>query len=243
MKKLLAALVLWLIAHGSAFGAVAYDNASSAAGVGVSTLTISSFAVAATTPLVVCAIAADYSPYAAPTITYAGVNMNHLGTTLTQSTNNLDVFYLAGQSGTNNAAMSFPAATTIIFGCMSFTGVDQSTPLGTSQQSSDYQGAPISLTVPTNGLSFDFAVAAKNSTGCGDLVPGGSQIERTPAPPNDCANAGGGASFELSGSTRATTGNLSWTFVLDEYAFQIGAPINAAAVGGGVARRRIVVMP
>lgn len=238
MRIKIPILLLLILFRTSAFGAVAYDNSGSLTGVGVTSLTISSFVVAATNPLILCG-AGEGGTVGASTsgVTYNAVSMTQVGTPLVQggSDNSLSMWRLTGQSGTHNATATYSTTVdTATFGCMSFTGAHQTTPVGTRQDSTAYDATPISLTIPANGLGADFVMAQNATPGCDDLVPVGSHTERFDA----CADNGAGNSEQIAASTGTSSGAFEWSGPSGAYAFQLGVPINEATTAAAIVNRR-----
>lgn len=240
MKMLFFLLWLWFIPS-LALGAVAYDNANSTGGNTVTTLTISSFTVGATNPLILCAIGKDDNTGAGVTVsvTFNGVGFTQVGTELTVGANNaLQLWRLVGQSGTFNVVATFTGAIdNTVIGCISFTGVDQTTPIGTRQDSTDWGGAPISLTIPTNGMGANFVAAITAAVGCSDMVAVGGHTERF-----DGCDGPAGSATELAGATSTATGSLQWSGEGDAWALQVGVPINAATATTTIHRHRVLIL-
>jgi hypothetical protein len=120
----------------------------------------------------------------------------------------------------------------LIVTCISYTGVDQTTPLGTAATDTS-SPASISLTVGANGMAMSAAGNADTST-CGSGLTSGQTRQ------SDLCN--GGLNLEAATSTTISTGSvtMTWTYGNPIYNNAIAIPINAAAVTG-VARRRIII--
>jgi hypothetical protein len=107
-----------------------------------------------------------------------------------------------------------------------FNGVDQSVPVGTVEETTDYDGSPISVTVPADGLAADLAAHGQpNDAVCAAQSAGGSQTIRF----DDCADDGFFATSAY-GSTRTITGSFTWTNRVGAYNVDVGVPIQC---GGG----------
>ncbi len=211
-----------------AYGAVAYDNSATQDGDGVGSITLVNFAVAATNPLVLCSVAQRGGSADISGVTYNSVAMTQVGSSIIQYTDYiLSLWRLTGQSGTHNAVATYSGTPTHgVLACMSFTGVDQASPVGTPQTTTDYVTG-VSITVPANGLGADFASAMQATLGCAKLVgtAGAGQTERF----DGCSDRGATQSIEIAGSTRSATGSFTWIETGGgAVEFQVGAPISAA---------------
>lgn len=242
-KKVWALLLFYFCTFlpSAAFAIVAYDNSATNQGDLVPSLTITGFTVAATNPLILCASATHNQTTIG--VTFNSVAMTQVGSTITQAgTTFLNLWRLVGQSGTHNVVFTFATDITLeaAVGCASFTGVDQTTPIGTEQTGTGYHSgeSPITITVPTNGLGFNAVAAFGAGPGCGTLDPdGGSQTERYDV----CYDNGPAVSTQTAGATISATNTPTWTDGGGAYTAQIGVPINeVAAAPTGVARRSVI---
>jgi hypothetical protein len=138
----------------------------------------------------------------------------------------------------HTATFSFSDLITGVGSCTSFTGVDQTTPLGSVVSNNTNDPMFLSITVPTNGMALDLAVSGRGYDCSAPLTVTASGQSSAFW---DCGNAGGGGGdTQGMGSTRSTSGTMSWTGAAGAYVAQMAVPINAAAVVTGVARRRII---
>jgi hypothetical protein len=223
MKTLGLGLLFSLLLCAKAHGAVAYDNAQVVSGNGLSSTTIVGFVAGATNPLITCGSTSVYE--ATTGVTFNAVSLTASGSAVVQDPPNyqMNAYYLAGQSGTHDVVFSYVAGIgATIGGCISFTGVDQTAPIGGREESINYDGAAITLTVPTDGMAVDFSGSIHMTSICDFAV--GNQTARFGV----CVE-GGSERSAGAGQTGTTSGTYSWTFVEDEWAFQIGFPINPAA--------------
>jgi hypothetical protein len=142
----------------------------------------------------------------------------------------------APASGSHSAAFTVAGGGANIFGtCTSFTGADQSAPVGTASSASDNGfstlGSGLSSTVPTGGMSIDNGFEYSNSGET--LTPGAGQTS--------IVNVDNTAAINQMnvGSTRAASGSFIWTGATNAYQFLITVPINpvAAAPSSAGARR------
>lgn len=231
MKILL--IVILLLVPRLSLAAVALDNSVSATNHGVATVTISNFTVSATSPLILCGTAMRFDDVTG--VTYNSVSMTLLDTSSTAGLTGLKVWALKGQSGTHDVVVTFSSsADHFAVICASFTGVDQTTATGTTSTSTDWETSPVNMTVPSNGLSVDFATSINSTPACtyNETASGGTEIDE------DCYDAGADSSTSIFSSYRSTSGTHGWTSP-GGYLMQVGIPINAAsAAGAQVTRRR-----
>jgi hypothetical protein len=222
MKKLFTFALAFLLACPPtlALAAVTYDTAASGTADDVTNLSFPKTNTGSNLSLFVC-----ISHRTTITgVTYNGVALTQVGTTLTADSRSLDMWHLiAPASGAHNVVISSSAG---IFGhavALSFTGVHQTVPLGTPATADGEFGAPRTVTVTgvANGMVVD-CMTIEDST----PTVGGGQTERYHV-----------AYWQhLASSTSVATGSvgMTWTFA-DDYNAAIAVPILPAAAARRVA--------
>jgi len=141
-------------------------------------------------------------------ITYNGVPLSFVGARATSDNfGRMEIWGLAPPAtGTNNVVVTFsakPNAATV--GVTTFTGVDQSTPLGTfASATGDSTDASVDVSSAAGQLVFDTLVV--ESVDDLDLVPGAGQTERWDLYRSKAANGGG------STEAGASTVTMSWSW-------------------------------
>ncbi len=129
MKRLLltAALSLFFFVPQFAFAAIALDNTGQTASANASTVTIASFVVSATNPMIFVVVRDLDNTLTG--ITYNSVAMTQIGSTQSAGGNNTSFWYLYGQSGTHDiVATKGSGSSNIRIAADSYTGVNQATP-------------------------------------------------------------------------------------------------------------------
>ena len=156
-------------------------------------------------------------------ITYNSVAFTHAsGSPYTNANNTADVWYLPSPAtGANNLIVSWSSQPTdpSIVGAVVFYGVNQTTPLGTSNHWTGSGAKSASITIPANGGGIDCCVGQFNSA---PTSPSQTQLYAT-AP---SGGAGAGSQYSLTAGSQSfgwTTGSSS--------AGDIMYPINPVAAG------------
>ncbi|MGH7408186.1 MAG: DUF2341 domain-containing protein [Candidatus Methylomirabilales bacterium] len=156
-------------------------------------------------------------------ITYNGVGLSSVGSRATSdSSARIEIWRLvAPATGANNVVVTLssdPHAMTV--GVMTFTGVDQSTPLGTFASATSDITSSVSVAVASAAGELVFDTMVLESSSNRDLIPGAGQTERW-----DLFQAGlaGETSSNGGGSTAAGAASvtMSWSF-----------PVDKSAIGG-----------
>jgi hypothetical protein len=237
-------LILILLLPGIAFAAVAKDVDSSSSGSGVSNITWS-HTVTGSNTLIVC-LAAIANGGNVSSYTFNGVGLTISGTRdngVSSTGQRIEMWYLiAPAAGAHSVSLTLAiAADRLVGGCTSFTGANQSTPLGTALSNSadgDVETTAISITVPTNGLAYG-GVAFGNATGACTTVTmlNGAMVKGF----DTCVGAAGDNATGSS-ATRPSTGGMSWVNLSGARAAAIAAPISEAAAPSGKPRRMVVIM-
>ncbi len=141
-------------------------------------------------------------------VTYDGVALTHVGSQDdVSSESRVEIWRLvAPATGTADVVVTFSGTghEDATIGVMTFTGVDQSTPLGVFAGAQGDSTSP-SVTVASATNELVFGVAAYNNSNNGDFVPGAGQTERW--------DLFGGGSANGSGTTEAGAASVvtSWT--------------------------------
>lgn len=219
-----------------AFGAVGFDAVSSATGTGVASLAWNHTVTGANTLMLCGGHVWDFN--GGTTINTFTYNSQAL-TLVADATNVEQKVYAyrrtAPTTSTNQASVEFSNNVNIVFGCMTFTGADQSSPVGTAGTDTDDLGSlSASIVVPANGMGASFAGSREAGASCVNLTSGND--ERFDA----CNNT-----FEAHGlgSTTASTGSLSMTWTVNAArSAMVAVPINAVAGAAGQFRRRPLVI-
>jgi hypothetical protein len=207
-------------------GAVAFDAASSsltqAAGTG---FTFTHTTGSGSNRLLVCVAVQDQNATPPSAATYNSVSMT-TGATSTATGDNsiMRMFWLAAPATGANTVSITRGATGVwtAAGCMSFSGANQTTPIGTVTYAATLTTGG-SVTVPTNGIGMDASYEQAASPGCQTINATGAGQTRQFA---TCINNGAGASLDIVGSTRATTGTISYSgTTLDGYENMMLIPI------------------
>jgi putative pyrroloquinoline-quinone-binding quinoprotein len=136
-------------------------------------------------------------------VTYAGTAMTSIGSVINGSNARAQLFYLvAPATGANTVQVTMSAAATeIVGGAVTFTGANQTTPVGTFASATGNSSAP-SVTVTSNaGETVIDTVEVNSSTA---MTAGGAQTQRWQMQPTN---------FRGAGSTEpgASTLTMSWT--------------------------------
>lgn len=162
---------------------------------------------------------------AVPTgITYDAVGMIKVDEQANASNEFISIWRLtAPATGANNVVVTFAAAEEVVAGAISFTGVHQTTPIGTAATATANSSTPtVDVSSETGGFVAD-VVSSFNRT----FTVGASQTSRW-------EEENGGAFESGVGSTEpgAATVTMSWTLSAG-YTWCIGAlPIKATGNGG-----------
>lgn len=140
------------------------------------------------------------------------------------------LYYLvAPATGSNTVAVTF---TNAVFdfggGAVSFTGADQSTPLGTANTASGTSTTPsVAITSTTGEIVLDTLIITHSGT----LTVDGSQTQRW--------NSTGGGFTKYAGSTEdgASTTTMSWSNSTSQDWAITGVPVKPVAVAGSSVRQ------
>ncbi|MFU8844108.1 MAG: Calx-beta domain-containing protein, partial [Bacteroidales bacterium] len=197
--------IIFLFSAGSIMAQVVVDNTSSAASTAGSSITLSHTTGSGSDRLLLVGVSNKERDVTS--VTYNGVAMTFLGKEMSVKNAYTHIYYMvAPPSGTFNVVVTFSGAIGkgAIVGAMTFTGVNQTTPLG-AYASLRAKTATPTLDVPSRSSDLVFNVAAirnKNLTGVGTgqtlrwNLPTGSEMR-------------GGGTTKPGGAGTSTT--VSWT--------------------------------
>jgi|SRR5215471_11863569 len=221
------------------WAAVAYDNSATNTITGTTNTITVSMTASGTNRLVLCGV--HYNDVmAVSSVSYGGSAMTQSTAGQVQTGGfSVDVWYLiapATGAQTVTATLASTGAHKIL-SCISFTGVDQTTPFGTCATYSGFDNpSTVTISVSASGMGAMFETNG-DATNATLYTVDGSSTKRF-----DLASAN--TDFAAIGSTTASTGSVTQTVSnpLPHYASMIGCPLNQSiTVTPGVARRLIVV--
>jgi len=234
ISLIIAAYILLCLSN--AWGAVAVDTTSTGT-VSSNSVVTWSHTVSGANTLLICS-AHISSGGAVSAFTFNSVALTAKATRASSASNYLVEmwFLIAPASGTHTVSLTLASgADNLVGGCTSFTGADQTTPLGsasTNTNNDDLETSPPSIVVPSSGLGYDVAFFGNSSGDCSQTrTPGGSQTKRF----DDCVGSVAFHSIGVS-STISTSTTMSWTNLSGGVEAQIAVPINPV---GAVTRRLI----
>lgn len=233
MKKLF--LLLFLLLSRPCWAAVGYDNTDAIFGQGVSSVTIVNYAVTGSNTLMLCGVGIFAGSGVGPDVTFNSVNVPLLDAANPYGVYTVSIYGLAGVSGTHDAVATFTDAANMVLGCTTLTGVNQGTPVGATSEG-NWTSETISVTVPTDGMGWDFSTAINAFDCSSGTTPGAGQTSRLA----ECSNFSV-TDFEIMVymSTRATTGNFDWDDpVCCPVTYTFAIPVNPAIATGAAARTR-----
>ncbi len=207
-------------------GNVAIDTASSGTTTG-SSVTIPHTTSGTNRLMLVGVSMAPKSGYTVSSITYNGDNLSVVGTRQESDKARIEIWSLiAPDTGAHDVVVTLSSSDHegAAVGVMTFTGVDQSTPLGTFTSAIDDSDSPsVNVTSAAGELVFD--TLALEEDGAQNIAPGSGQTERWDL---DVDKINGGGSTEP-GAANVT---MSWS-ITDSRKWALGAvPIKPAVSGG-----------
>jgi hypothetical protein len=238
MKIIFLALLLTILWYKPVKAQVAFDAVSSATFDGSVTSGNWNHTITGSNPAIVCSLSLVevYGGVTVSTFTYNSVTLGFVAQAAPNSVNVINMYSQAAPAagGTpHTVAYSVPNGTNVYGVCVSFTGADQTTPLGTAQTSTTISTGISSVTVPTNGLALDSIFEATGT--CDTLTAGGGQTSRYNLNANCAA-----VQIQLAGSTRSATGSFTWSGDTGWAQGIIAVPVNPISAPAAVARRRII---
>lgn len=166
------------------------------------------------------------SPNTAQGVTYNGTALTQVGSSIFSAHANISMWYLVNPDvGTFSVSVDLTANRSAVGGAMTFSGVDQSTPLGTEVTATGAPGDTLSTDVSSAAGELVLDVVCQRDGGTlGDATEGAGQTKQVDA-------VHSGTSMRLLASTEdgAATVTMSWTFTLDPEFSQIAVPLKPAA--------------
>lgn len=204
--------------------AIVFDAPSSAQNSSASSLTFSHTCTGSDRLLFVGASAGHAS--GTSTVTYNAVSMTAESWDINTGgdQNNSGHYLVAPATTANNIVISFGGTAASIGGGISFTGVDQSTPVGTANTAIGADGtATVDITSATNEVVVDNVNWENN--GAGDITVGADQTSRFDESIAETLGAAG------STEAGAATVTMSWTATADDWLIG-GLPLKPAAEAG-----------
>jgi hypothetical protein len=228
MKTLLRALVIVLLAAELASAAVVFDAVSTGSVTGGSSIGPIHTMSASTNRLLLCGVSGNDAGGSTVTVAYNGASMASIGFAQMTGIYHVEVFALtAPATGANTVSVNSNQTSDYVVGCISFTGVDQTTPLGTVV-TENHTNTTLSseIAIPTGGMGASFGFDREPGN-CGAHTS--SNTERY-----DLCDAG--SNIGGFGSTSSSPGSVSmvWTGLAGHYVGQVAVPINAAAAASSV---------
>ena len=200
--------------------AVAFDATANGSGSAISSLTFAHTCTGSNLLLVVCVAWADTSVSGASltSITYNGVALTQYSSNGAGVGTNEVWYLIAPSTGAHNVVVTWtnvnPAeapSTNGVAGSLSFTGVDQTTPLGTAAQATGSSTTPsVTLTgASASNFVFDALLVSSAASAQPTITVNASQVQRWQVKV-------GGAGFRIAGagSTKASAAGsvtMSWS--------------------------------
>lgn len=171
----------------------------------------------------------DGSDVAVSSITYAGVAMTQRIAVARGTLIKLALWYLAAPaSGANNVVVTLASSQEFIAAATSFTGVHQTTALGTAASANGISTTP---TVNVSSAADEVVLDGVSVNGPTSYTIGASQTQRWA---RTASNATPAALVDARGSTEtgAATTTMSWTLALSDDWVIAAVPIKPASVAG-----------
>lgn len=229
--------------------AVAFDATANSSGTGVSSLTYSHTCTGSDRVLIVAITWGDTSITGASitSVTYNGVALTQYSTRMGGIGLNEVWYLIAPATGANNIVVTVtnvvPAeapSSNIVAGSMSFTGVDQTTPLGTAvTAAANSTGPSASVTgVSTNNFIFDSLCVGSAGSTQPTITVNGTQTQRWQTKIGGAGNRIAGA-----GSTKASavgSVTMSWTLSAARQWSLIAVEVKEVAVVTGSKQRTLM---
>lgn len=206
--------------------AIAYDTATTSTGSSVNSLSFSHTCTGSDLLLLVAVTMRRINSATVDDVTYNGVSMT-LVTTATSGSRYAELWRLAGPAtGSNTVAVSLSTTEQeVSAGVMSFTGVDQTTPVGTAATATGSGTTPSVAVSSTTGELVVDALAIENA---GTLSVGAGQTSRY-----NTFGAGGWNKHAGSTEPGAVSTTMSWSDTVGGEWAIIGVPMKPATGGGG----------
>lgn len=229
--------------------AIAFDNAASVTGTGVTSLTTASWTVAGSNRYMAASAVWTSNPAAVSEMRWGG-SSGELLTEVSASPINYDGFMYSALFGKAGIAASnttlycllAAAADEFAIGAASYTGVDQSTPLGTAVNATSGGGsatATLNVSSATNELVVAVISAFDHGAGITNLTDGAGQTARWQQ--NQIGGFPAGLQTEEAGAgtvtiTATVSGSGDWSWGV------IGVPLKPVSAGTDIQAKRIYVL-
>jgi len=229
---LLVAGVALLLLPAGALGQVQFVNASSGASAGTTTSFSFQHTVNAGTDrvLIVGGAIRAGAPVAFTSVTYNGIALTPIQGVTGADDVRAELWYLINPPiGTFNVTLTASANRNLAGGAMTFTGVHQTTPVGTpASVGGQSNSTSVDVTSASGEMVVD-VVAQRDPGGMGTLTAGPGQTEQYR---RDHPNT----NMRIAGSTEpgAASVTMSWTFTLNPRHAQVAVPLRPSAVSYGV---------
>ena len=238
-KALIAALCL-LVAP-PAWGAVDVDATGTCTPGDAGTTCTQPFTTSGSNRLLTVGVCVRNGAAAVSGVTYNGVALTQYATVTRGGTQKLDIWRLiAPATGSNDVVVTMAAESPFSVGIVSYTGVDQTTPLGTSANATGAGGTPtVDVASGATELVLDFVCQSDDGTTIPAMTAGAGQTERV-----DFTTGIVGFSRHIGSSTEtgAATTTMSWSDTSGNGWIIIGAPIAPAAAPPAASPRQRTVM-
>ena len=237
--RILTSVLFWLILTADAFGAVAYDTSATSIDDSSDPTVSLTINASGSNRLLLCG--AHYINGASLDVT----SITHNGIGLTQSDQGeiatagyaVDVYYLK-QPDTGSQTVTLTMSGTggyPVLTCITFTGVDQTTPLGTGGNYTGYDDpGTVTVTIPTDGMAALFATNS-DYTKVGTITVDGNSTKQF--------DVGGAVSSQVVavGSTTTTAGAQTVSNPDPPgYEALISMPMNPAGAAPPAAGKRVI---
>jgi hypothetical protein len=237
MKSLVRVFALLLLSPVSSFAQVAYDAVCEVGGTSVSSLSCD-LTVAGSDRLVHQGVSYFNNSSSVSGGTYNAVATTEVPSSSTSNGNNVvhTRTLVAPATGTNACALTFGGSAPFEsrLACTSYTGVDQSTPLGTANTATGSSTTP-SVTV-SGAVSDDFVVDRLIIAHNGTLTAGANQTERA----NQIGTSGFNK-YATSTQDGADGGVMSWSNTSSQAWAITAVPIKAAGAAAATTRNRLLL--
>lgn len=219
--------------------AVAHDTTSAAQSLSNQNTKSWSHTASGSDRLGIVALAHSFDTVTVSSITWGGVAMTHIGTaTLTGSQKATLYYIIAPPTSSATVAVTFSGNVYGVVASMSFTGVSQTTPVGTAVTSSPPTAPSVSVNVSTSvgDMVVDCVKHYPTTDGSGNPVVGAGQTSRW---------AGDDGAFDENGAGSTETGSgtvtMSWTGEGADAWSLVAVNLLQSSGGGGTTHNRTIM--
>jgi hypothetical protein len=238
--RLLYFCTLVLFYPSLSWGAVVLDANSSGSGTATTNITWSHTVTGANTLIICLAAIGNGGNVSAFTVNAQALTLAGTRASGAVPASKIEMWYrIAPTSGTVSLTLA-SSADRVVGGCTSFTGADQTTPLGTvltNPVDDSVDASAISVTVPTNGLGYGGVLYHGTTAACTAVtMVNGAMVRGF----DTCVGVAGDDVIGSS-ATRPSTGGISWANEAGANRASIAVPLSPS-VGGAPTRRRVVVI-